>query len=391
MKIYRFRSIDALLDKYQELESRTIYFANPDQLNDPMEGFRDIFWRGDQIVWTNFFEHYVLCLHLSCLRLKIIPNSKEFKGGDIPILNGWNHLPTPDALRLFNDIWREFRSLPYIPEIVEALANSKREIRYTELRYYLQLIHPFFLPGIIDVYIRHGIMSESDRPTLPEQLSVPTVFRAILTSIKLFDEARTEGEINDALQQIAEIDYNNRLRHQRIIHQFKHLIPNQVHWKSRELVFADFPRAYLKEIERLLYPNWYTACFMKHYHNSSVWGHYTEGHKGACLIFEVDGFELYQGAAKNVRPTRLAEIKYITKPAEVDFFRSISRLTVKDAKEHYGTPMSKVISLNARPISHLMATWIALQCVIGKTGIGILSTAILLLRAKIGSMRRNIA
>ena len=94
---------------------------------------------------------------------------------------------------------------------------------------------------------------------------------------------------------------------------------------------------YLKEIERLLWPKWYTACFMKHYHNSSVWGHYTEGHKGACLIFKSNGFELYQGAGKSVQPTRLAKIKYITKPAHVDFFRSISRLTVKDAKEHWYT------------------------------------------------------
>ena len=58
--LYRFRSIDALLDKYQELESQTIYFASPDELNDPMEGFRDIVWSGDKIVWTNFFKHYVI-------------------------------------------------------------------------------------------------------------------------------------------------------------------------------------------------------------------------------------------------------------------------------------------------------------------------------------------
>lgn len=39
--LYRFRGADALLDKYQELENQTIYFASPDELNDPMEGFRD--------------------------------------------------------------------------------------------------------------------------------------------------------------------------------------------------------------------------------------------------------------------------------------------------------------------------------------------------------------
>ena len=62
MEVYRFRSIEALLCEYQELENKTIYFASPDQLNDPMEGYRDIVWRGDKIVWTNFFKNYVFCL-----------------------------------------------------------------------------------------------------------------------------------------------------------------------------------------------------------------------------------------------------------------------------------------------------------------------------------------
>ena len=64
-EFFRFRSADALLEKYQELERQTIYFATPEELNDPMEGFRDIVWKGDKIVWTNFFKHYVFCLHLS--------------------------------------------------------------------------------------------------------------------------------------------------------------------------------------------------------------------------------------------------------------------------------------------------------------------------------------
>ena len=36
VEFFRFRSTDALLDKYQELENRTIYFASPEELNDPI-------------------------------------------------------------------------------------------------------------------------------------------------------------------------------------------------------------------------------------------------------------------------------------------------------------------------------------------------------------------
>ena len=48
-EFFRFRSVDALLGKYQELEKQTIYFASPEELNDPMEGFRDIVWSGDKL------------------------------------------------------------------------------------------------------------------------------------------------------------------------------------------------------------------------------------------------------------------------------------------------------------------------------------------------------
>ena len=59
-EFFRFRSMKYLLDKkYQELEKQTIYFASPEELNDPMEGFRDIVWSGDKIVWTNFIKNYV--------------------------------------------------------------------------------------------------------------------------------------------------------------------------------------------------------------------------------------------------------------------------------------------------------------------------------------------
>ena len=70
-EFFRFRSIDALLGKHQELKEQTIYFASPEELNDPMEGLRDLVWNGDKIVWTNFFKHYVFCLNRSYLMLNI--------------------------------------------------------------------------------------------------------------------------------------------------------------------------------------------------------------------------------------------------------------------------------------------------------------------------------
>jgi hypothetical protein len=48
-----------LLEDFRELENQEIYFASPQKLNDPMEGFKDIFWRGDEIIWANLLRHYL--------------------------------------------------------------------------------------------------------------------------------------------------------------------------------------------------------------------------------------------------------------------------------------------------------------------------------------------
>ena len=94
-EFYRFRSIDALLGKHRELEEQTIYFAGPDELNDPMEGLRDIVWNGDQIVWTHFLKHYIFCLNRCYLPLNITPKPRKSDVADIPILERWDQITTP--------------------------------------------------------------------------------------------------------------------------------------------------------------------------------------------------------------------------------------------------------------------------------------------------------
>jgi hypothetical protein len=59
---YRFRSIASLTGKRAELRDQYIHFPEPSTLNDPMEGFRDVYWLGDRIMWRGLFKHYLCCL-----------------------------------------------------------------------------------------------------------------------------------------------------------------------------------------------------------------------------------------------------------------------------------------------------------------------------------------
>ena len=319
-EFFRFRSMKYLLDKkYQELEKQTIYFASPEELNDPMEGFRDIVWVGDKIVWTNFFKNYVCCLHLGYSQLRTEGNSIQLDS--LPIWVDWDKLPPPQK-DVFDDIWRRFLNVPNIREIIEALANTKREIRYQELGYYLRAIHPVLLVEVLKSYVVHPLVSPSG-----QSQSSPALLKLILNSIKQDEQVKSEKERN-----AISLERERRAETERVIQQYN--TRTDAMGISEQAVF-DFLAIYLKELEKLLWPNWCTACFMKSYHNSSVWGNYGDNHKGACLIFEDAGtnksnrLELHHITDKRPRTMiRFRKVSYADKVGAIDFFRSIGRLRI---------------------------------------------------------------
>ena len=329
--LYRFRSIDALLDKYQELENQTIYFASPDQLNDPMEGFRDIVWSGDRIVWTSFIKNYVYWLLVGYLLFTIIGDSEELDADKIPIPTHWDKPPTPLVLRLFDDIWHEFLNLPNVPKIIEALANSNRKFRYRELEFFLGVIRDAFRVQIRESSLAHELISQSERQRSTEKLfSSQQILELIPILIKLLEKTKTEETIDAGLREMEALGNNER-----IIQQLNNPIPTGKLGKESQLSF-DFPKIYLKKIEKLLWPKWYTACFMKDHRNSSVWGHYGNKHRGVCLIFETvntcesNGLKFNKVKGKSERTMPFHEVNYADKAGKVDFFRSIGRLSVSE-------------------------------------------------------------
>ena len=339
-EFYRFRNMERLLGKDQELEKQTIYFATPEQLNDPMEGFRDIVWSGDKIVWTKLFKNCVYYLHRSYYLLR---TEEDFIQLDsLPILGRWDELPPPEK-DLFDDIWHKFLNLPNIQEIIEALANADHKIRYREIASYLRPIQALLLQEILKSYIAYRLISKSAVLQLPEELSdestVVQLTQEILNWIELAEEAKDEELIDEIFFEAEKKDNDERVNQQ----YNSRIISSEILRKNNQLVIFDFPWVYLQQLERLLWPKWYTACFTKSYHNSSVWGHYGDSHKGACLIFEaveIDelnnlGLKLMAGEEPKTMPFR--EVSYKKKAGEVDFFRSIGKLPVSVLRELWYT------------------------------------------------------
>ena len=96
--IYRYRSMDALLGERKELERHQIYLAKSGELNDPMEGYKDVVWRGDAVLWENLLRHYVLALLHVNVQCLLMGNDVPFEEPRIPAALTQDDLPT-DAFR----------------------------------------------------------------------------------------------------------------------------------------------------------------------------------------------------------------------------------------------------------------------------------------------------
>ena len=332
-EFFRFRSIDALLNKYQELEKQTIYFASPEELNDPMEGFHDIVWDGDKIAWTNLFKHYTLCLHRVFFMFRVIGGSEELNVRNILILYSQDELLTPQEKNLFNSIWQKCFNVSKIEEIVEAIANTRRKIRYTEIIYYLQTIHFILLETIRKLHVTRGLMSESEMPQLLSEELIAASVEGILKTIELTEVIENDQQL-DIFWEIQTIfNDNSRLIQQYDRRKIFNGISNEILKKNNELVIFDFPKVYVENLKNLPFHKWWTACFTKSYANLSVWGNYADGHRGACLIF---------GDNLNWKPvkywiTSFHEVSYENRLTEIDFFRSIGAGTVPEIMKTWYT------------------------------------------------------
>ena len=115
------------------------------------------------------------------------------------------------------------------------------------------------------------------------------------------------------------------------------------YYEMNSMILIDFPSEYVKQLEYLIFPNCYISCFSKTYSNSSMWGNYSENHKGIVLIFDTKEYndknlleiELVSGFdgcryLKKFRDMELQEVKYDVDHEKINFFDIIGNLTIPE-------------------------------------------------------------
>ncbi|CAM4050857.1 DUF2971 domain-containing protein [Rahnella bruchi] len=363
---YRFRKIDSLLGVHKELESQTIYFSPPEALNDPMEGYRNLFWDGDVIIWTNLFRHYISCLESVFQEFIVSGESREIKNIDIPVFRCSKDLPTDKYKDLISAITTEFVTNAFVVKLISQIATRTTHIKRDELNIYLSSIHHLALDIVCKHYDELANAPIGLRVDDPEKEVRGIIERGFIEKV----ESNLKSENGDRKIQTL-FSATKSVLIQLSLSGFHNNIMDAKK-KNRYMVVFSFPDRYITSLEQLMYPDWYTACFMTSSTNSSVWGNYGDNHQGVCMIFHADenscltlhtktGFTASQNSYKETSgdvPHKFHEIKYEPGFSEVDFFRSIGRLPIPDLNySWYIDPISRAASICSEALINDIDGW----------------------------------
>jgi len=323
--LYRFRPTEKLLGcKYKELERQEIYFASPDELNDPVEGFKDMFWRGDEIVWKNLINHYLLCLESVCQIFLINGENFLIAPANIPVLKTANDLPTPAYQGLYQEICDLFFGNQLAARWPQLLASRTGPVRQNELYAYLWSMHMHALNTIFTVYENHDLVPRRSDDDPLRRFETRDV---IGEGVKFANRKEAERpEVEDGIERLHAA--TRHLSSQADLIAVYNALTQTTAQKNRRMLYGRFPEEYLKSLERLVHPPWYTATFTSNYNNPSIWGHYGDGHKGVCLIFRATPENGEPHLKLQGIDYRFCKINYAKRYPEIDFFRSLGVLPI---------------------------------------------------------------
>lgn len=358
--MYRFRSTYNLLDGHHELENQEIYFAPSVDLNDPMEGFLDVFWDGDAIIWENLLKHFLMCMEQVFALNSIAGETKEIKAAQIPVFKNRSVYNTEAAKNVHSQIEEHFFAYDYIKNLPQSLAGRNSAIRRNELIAYLRLVHAYAIQAITLVYQEHGLLNgKTNGKTFAD---LENFIKANDPLIEILNRAEKESlDTEDMASMFFSIagKVSTELNLLTAFHNSTLSVNS-----NKFFLLYEFCEAYVTRIEEMVYPNWYTACFMSGCDNSSVWGHYGEQHKGVCLKFKteivgekiqfnVERINGYNDSGPTVgnMPHTFYKINYENQHVEIDFFKSLGRLQVVTLRSHWYTDKDGNFSKCADPIS----------------------------------------
>ena len=293
---YRFRTLKHIFE-YKELENQEIYFSSYEDLNDPMEFYQNIVFNGDEVVWHNFFKHYLMSLYLSIQEIIIRANS------DISILKfptilrtNIDHSKHIYHKEYFYKTYRKLREEDKYNTIVNQLTNIT--ITKYQLLNILLLIHLYFTKLVLQHIgiINNIYFKEMEKLTLNELIHLIGLIKANTLS-------NTDILINYNL-------YFSNLK--------KYIDDGEY-----SFIYYDFPYKYIEHLPSLITYKMGIACFTETYNNSYMWSLYADKNNGIALIYKTyDNYlNLAYSKTNKFEPNELHKVQYGKKHKKINFFK----------------------------------------------------------------------
>lgn len=338
--VYRFRKIqNAWGDLWGELERGEIYLSSPEQLNDPMEGYQDVIWHGDSILWENLIRHYLLLLLCDVLNCAIVKDY-PFENPPIDASFSEEHLPTNALRTLYHKICDRFFEKTEFAEIPRQLSRISmiKPISLNRLQLILSSAHIRALWSVVSVL--------GEARTLPDGWLFPepdigAPFNAMLSAMECSAPDLKPNEFEETAL------ISNQIRNSQALGLLSATVDADAALAMRKnhILFA-FPDYYVQAISKsLIHSDWYTACFSANCTNASMWSTYADQHRGVSLIFRVEheadlkprlplrdvvgfsasrksGSQPVEGAIRH----QLEKMNYTNKAVEVGFFQFLGNL-----------------------------------------------------------------
>lgn len=300
-KFYKYRSAEKLL-KYKELERQEIFFATPKELNDPMEAYKTIVFKGDEILWHNLFNTYFHFYSYS--------EYKEF------------HLYSVSN-RSFNQVYNIFRN--NINTLVKILSGYT--IYKYELEIYLLNITLYIKELLFEFYIT------KNRFTFQEDTKLARFRDIILLFILGLLKERNKH-------------YNYRL--------LSKILTNPNISQTTLLSEINKVENFMKYLEHFVSPSILSTSFSRNNNNTLMWTHYADNHNGVCLIFDTNENNSIELASINdynsiIMDRILTEQLYTSNKSRVRYKYTSEICEIKPIK----------YSIDLKPINFFENIWLA--------------------------------
>lgn len=326
--VYRFRSFNRALS---ELKNNEIFFSKMGDLNDPAEGYKDLVFNGDRILWGNFFKNYILCFYDSFVICQLEKPDFSLTSDNLPVFRNSTNYPTDIYKNKIEAIFDRFFSNDDITWLIDEL-SKRSDVRRDELHLYLSMIH-FYIFNLVG-----NIKSKMDDLATPlHDLRESNIFQLVK---KMQQEHKDKDNFTEVLFGVVGSVFG-ALREANL------LSVDEENLAKRKSLILDFPDLYINALERIMFPECYSASFLKDIRNPSIWGYYGEGHQGICLKFHQRKANPNKDGNINIntvvsigsdnkgninkrygyRPFNFHKINYEEAFQELDFFLNIGNLS----------------------------------------------------------------